>query len=104
MAIETHDCHEFIRAARDANPDASPDELSAYLFASVVPTSALFSKAISNVVDFYLGDDRHGERAKIVQLSSAVDIKDANSQILTYIYEALREFSGHGFRNVVDSQ
>jgi len=104
MAIETHDCHEFIRSAHNANQDASTEELAAYLFASVVPTSALLSQAISNVVDFYLGDDKSVERAQIAQLASALDVEGSNKQILTYVYEALREFSGHGLRNVVDSQ
>jgi linoleate 10R-lipoxygenase len=87
-ALESHDCHAFIQAARDEDPDASSDELSAHIFGSVIPTATLFSQAITHVVDFYLGEERQAERAEIVKLAAS----GSEEKILPYVHEALREY------------
>ena len=62
------------------------DSLSNSLFASVVPTAALFSQIIAHVVNFYL--DKVAQREQIVRLVE----EGANAEVLPYIFEALREF------------
>ncbi|KAG6873697.1 hypothetical protein C0995_012159 [Termitomyces sp. Mi166 len=63
-------------------------ELAAYTIAAIVPTAAYFSQAITNVVYFYLPDDKKEERAEIVRLSASID-RESTSEIMTYVYEAL---------------
>ncbi|RDB26685.1 Linoleate 10R-lipoxygenase [Hypsizygus marmoreus] len=89
LGIESHHCHSFLKRALDANPGASLDEVSAYVFAAVVPTAAHFSQAIAHVVDFYL--DKQQERQEIVRLAGLLGSdKDAGAKIMVYVREALR--------------
>ncbi|KAG6879814.1 hypothetical protein C0992_011365 [Termitomyces sp. T32_za158] len=68
-------------------PKPTNAELAEHIVAALVPTAAYFSQAIAHVVDFYLADEMKKERAEIVQLSND---KENMSQIMTYVYEALR--------------
>lgn len=61
------------------------DGLAGSLLASVVPTAALFSQIIAQVVDFYIDTDRAEQIAQLAE-------KRANAQIMPLIFEALREF------------
>ncbi|KJA17192.1 hypothetical protein HYPSUDRAFT_46645 [Hypholoma sublateritium FD-334 SS-4] len=67
---------------------ANPAEFASQLFAATVPTAALYSQALANVIDFYLDDDRHSIREKIVDLDQSAENKSA--EIMVYVYEALR--------------
>jgi linoleate 10R-lipoxygenase len=62
------------------------DGLAGSLLASVVPTAALFSQIIAQVVDFYI--DIPDKAQQIAQLAE----KGATTQIMPFIFEALREF------------
>jgi cytochrome P450 len=59
------------------------DGLSGSLLASVVPTAALFSQIIAQVVDFYIDTDKAEQIAQLAK-------KRANTQIMPFIFEALR--------------
>jgi linoleate 10R-lipoxygenase len=61
------------------------DGLAGSLLASVVPTAALFSQIIAQVVDFYIDTDRAEQIAQLAE-------KRAYAQIMPLIFEALREF------------
>lgn len=86
LAIASHNSHSFIKTAGIAIPAASANDLCAYIFASVIPTSALYSRAITHVVDFYLDEDKRAERMEISRLFSLSD----SEKILSYVYKALR--------------
>lgn len=61
------------------------DGLAGSLLASVVPTAALFSQIIAQVVDFYIDTDKAEQIAHLAK-------QRANAQIMPLIFEALREF------------
>ena len=61
------------------------DGLAGSLLASVVPTAALFSQIIAQVVDFYIDTDKAEQIAHLAE-------QRANAQIMPLIFEALREF------------
>ena len=65
-------------------------EFAAQVFAAVVPTAALYSHCVAQVVDFYLGGDKESARKDLVQLIRAND-KAASSRALAYVHEALRQ-------------
>lgn len=67
---------------------ATPAEFASQLFAASVPTAALYSQALANVIDFYLDDDQQSIREKIVELAQSAE--DKSAQIMVYVYEALR--------------
>lgn len=67
---------------------ANPTEFASQMFAATVPTAALYSQALVNVLDFYLDDDRQSIREKIVNLAQSAD--DKSAEIMSYVYEALR--------------
>ncbi|KAG6837017.1 hypothetical protein H0H93_016224 [Arthromyces matolae] len=71
--------------------EATSSELAAYAIAAVIPTSAYFSQAIAQIVDFYLADDKQQERAEIISLSASIG-QNSNSaaKVLAYAREALR--------------
>ena len=77
---------ELVKATGSPSGNGALDCLVGSLFASVVPTAALFSKIIAHVVDFYLDKDR--EREQIIQLAGT----QANAEVIPFIFEALREF------------
>ncbi|KAF5381614.1 hypothetical protein D9615_005503 [Tricholomella constricta] len=93
IAIEDNHSHRFLEHVSKAfeGKDVSVEELSAYVFAAVVPTSAHFSQAITHVVDFYLDEDKEKERAEIVTLSATIENnKESVAKIMAYVREALR--------------
>ncbi len=72
-------------ATGSQSSNSALDSLANSLFASVVPTAALFSKVITHVVNFYL--DKVAQREQIVRLVE----RRANAQVMPYVFEALRE-------------
>jgi hypothetical protein len=76
----------LVDATRSQSGNSALDVLTGSLLASVVPTAALFSQIIAQVVDFYL--DKAEQREQIVRLAE----RGANSQIMPFIFESLREF------------
>ncbi|KAF7972285.1 hypothetical protein HWV62_18532 [Athelia sp. TMB] len=66
-----------------------PGQIAASLFAEVVPTAAIYSKAIAHIVNFYLDDSRAKERANIVALAGE-RTEDASKKIMVYAREAIR--------------
>ncbi|KAI0265719.1 heme peroxidase [Gloeopeniophorella convolvens] len=85
--------HDFLKPLVDATgAQAGPsalDGLAASLYAAVVPTAALFSQALTHVVNFYLDADRAAQRAEIARLAE-LRTPQADAQILPYVFEALR--------------
>jgi len=77
---------ELVRAARSPSGNGALDSLVGSLFASVVPTAALFSKIIAHVVDFYIDEDKEHEREQIIHLAKT----GANARVIPFIFEALR--------------
>jgi len=75
---------ELVRATGSPSGNGALDSLVGSLFASVVPTAALFSKIIAHVVDFYL--DKDSEREQIIHLAET----HANAEVIPFIFEALR--------------
>ncbi|KAF8066828.1 heme peroxidase [Lyophyllum atratum] len=93
LAIESHHGYQYLHHVSKAFKDKSAtiEELSAYVFAAVIPTSAHFSQAITHVVDFYLDEDKQTERADIVKLSASVGHRQESvDKIMAYVREALR--------------
>jgi len=74
----------LVKATGSQSSNSALDSLSNSLFASVVPTAALFSQIIAHVVNFYL--DKVAQREQIVRLVE----EGANAEVLPYIFEALR--------------
>jgi linoleate 10R-lipoxygenase len=79
---------DLVDATGSQSGNSALDGLAGSVFASVVPTAALFSQIIAQVVDFYLDSDKAEARKRIVQLAE----QRANAQIMPFIFEALREF------------
>jgi len=73
-------------AARRTHP---PDQIAATLFSEVIPTAALYSKAIALVVNFYLHEDRTAAREDIARLSIC-RTPESEARIQAYVREALR--------------
>jgi len=67
----------------------SHTEFATEVFAAVVPTAALYSHYVAQVVDFYLDDDQKAAREEIVRLAASTD-QDASAKVMTYVNEALR--------------
>ncbi|KIY52209.1 heme peroxidase [Fistulina hepatica ATCC 64428] len=64
------------------------DAMPGSLFAEVVPSAAQFSRAIAEVVDHFLNEERAADRSEIARLSR-LGVK-GDTGILSYIYDALR--------------
>ncbi|TFY55044.1 hypothetical protein EVG20_g9464 [Dentipellis fragilis] len=73
-------------ATVDSDSDSALDSLVASLFAEVVPTAALFSKALVHVVNYYLDPSRQSEKEQLQRLTA----EGSNPQVLAMVYEALR--------------
>jgi len=67
----------------------SSREFAAQVFAAVVPTAALYSQYVVQVIDFYLDDDQRVAREEILRLATSTD-ENASKRIMAYVYEALR--------------
>lgn len=79
---------ELVDATGSQSGNSALDGLAGSLLASVVPTAALFSQIIAQVVNFYLDANMAGRREQIVRLAE----RGANAQVMPFIFEALREF------------
>ena len=79
---------DLVGATGSQSSNSALDGLAGSVLASVVPTAALFSQIIAQVVDFYLEEDQARTREHIVRLAEEGD----NAQIMPFIFEALREF------------
>jgi hypothetical protein len=77
-----------VGATGSQSSNSALDGPAGSILASVVPTAALFSQVIAQVVDFYLDSDQEETREHIVRLTEQGD----NAQIMPFIFEALREF------------
>jgi hypothetical protein len=66
------------------------EQIAASLFAEVVPTAAVYSKAIAHIVNFYLDDSRTEAREEIAKLST-VRKPESEARILAYVREALSD-------------
>jgi hypothetical protein len=83
---------ELVEATGSRSGNSALDGLAGSLLASVLPTAALFSQIIAEVVDFYIGKD---EAKQIAQLAE----KREYAQIMPFVFEALREFYSFNGRN-----
>ena len=79
---------DLVDATGSQSGNSALDGLAGSVLASIVPTAALFSQIIAQVVDFYLDADKAEIQNNIVQLAK----QGANAQIMPFIFEALREF------------
>ena len=62
MIPASHCCHNVIRPLwQELGRNCSRTELAAQIFAAVVPSAALYSQAVSNVVHYYLQEDKKAE-------------------------------------------
>lgn len=77
--------------AAQSDGKAQPREFACQVIAAIVPTAALYSQAVSQVVDFYLRDGKKGAREEIVRLVKSAG-EGAYDKVMQYVYEALREF------------
>jgi len=84
--------HHFLHSvAEKLGVDWTADEIAIYAQASIIPTAALFSQAITLVVKFYLDENRRQERANIAALAASIpQDKKCVDQIMVYINEALQ--------------
>lgn len=79
---------ELVDATGSQSGNSALDGLVGSLLASVVPTAALFSQIIAQVVDYYLEPTMAEQMGQIVRLAK----RGANAQVMPFIFEALREF------------
>lgn len=90
---------DFLRGLVEASGshlgNSALDGLAGSLLASVMPTAALFSQIIAQVVDFYIVEDRAKQKTQIAQLAESREY----AEIMPFIFEALREFDSITGRN-----
>ena len=86
---ETNFSDLFLKQILENPLKHSHKTLAASIFAAVVSTTALYSKAIVNVVDFFLQDE---QKPALARLAAAAAKTDTQSDALLYKYarEALR--------------
>jgi len=77
---------DLVDATGSQSGNSALDGLVGSVLASVVPTAALFSQIIAQVVDFYIDPHKAGTREHIVQLAQQGD----NARVMPFIFEALR--------------
>jgi hypothetical protein len=81
---------DFLRGLVEASGshlgNSALDGLAGSLLASVMPTAALFSQIIAQVVDFYIVKDRAEQKTQIAQLAESREY----AQIMPFIFEARR--------------
>ena len=66
-------------------------ELSASLFSEVAPSAAIYSQAITHVVNFFLDDTRKEAKEEIVRLALSPE-PTAEAKLLPFIHEALSPY------------
>jgi hypothetical protein len=89
-----------VNATGSKSGNSALDGLVGSLLASVVPTAALFSQIIAQVVDFYLESHVAERREEIVRLAE----RGANSEVMPFIFEALREFCSNHLRRKFEQE
>ena len=82
---------QFLKQLLETGGSHPTTHIAANLFFEVVPTAAVYSKAIAQVVNFYLDDERKDIRENIVQLS-ALRTPEADAKIQGYVREALSRY------------
>ena len=60
---------KFLKQLAAVRGSHSTDQIAASLFSEVVPTAALYSKAIAHIVNFYLSDNRKDAREEVARLA-----------------------------------
>ncbi|KAI0246364.1 heme peroxidase [Lactifluus subvellereus] len=75
----------LVEATGSRSSTSALDDLACSVFASVVPTAAIFSQIIAHVVDFYLGADKATQRAQIVRLVEGHE----NARVMPFVFEAI---------------
>jgi len=66
-------------------------ELAINIFNAIIPTSVLFSKAVVQVVDFFLDDANQMARSEIAMIhQGSTSEQDSSRMIMRYVREALR--------------
>lgn len=84
------DSVKFLRSLRgNIDWEVSHTKLAINIFYATVPTAALFSKAIAQVVDYFLEEENAQAREEIVDIFLAKE-KDGSARIMEYVREALR--------------
>jgi linoleate 10R-lipoxygenase len=78
---------DLVDATGSQSGNSALDGLAGSVLASVVPTAALFSQIIAQIVDFYMDPKKREIREHIVQLA----LEDDNARIMPFIFEALRK-------------
>jgi len=79
----------FLRQLLAARRTHPADQIAASLFSEVIPTAAIYSKAIAHIVNFYLDDDRKHAREDIARLST-LRTPASEARVQAYAREALR--------------
>lgn len=59
-------------------------------FAALVPTVALYSKAVVHIVDFFLKDERDNERRELARLARE-NTTESDDRLYAFAREALRK-------------
>lgn len=89
-----HNNHEnsdnFLKQLLAVRRTHPPGQIAASLFAEVVPTAAVYSKALAHIVNFYLDDSRAAQRQDIARLS-LLRTQEAENKVIEYAREAISE-------------
>ena len=93
MTGEGNASHAFLRRVlAHGKLQRIPIESLAYsIFATTVCTAALYSKAVSHIVDFYLHSARSSELEEILGIAGGMRGSHGDTLLLRYAKEALRE-------------
>jgi len=83
------ECDKYLKDLRVKFGNVSHAELAINIFNAIVPTAVLFSKAIVQVVDFFLDDANQMARTAIAMIHRENE-QDASQRIMCYVREALR--------------
>jgi linoleate 10R-lipoxygenase len=81
---------DFLAQLLNAGKGQTSRALACSLFSEIIPTTTLYSQAITHIVNFYLDDDKKEARDDLVRLTSLYS-PEAEEKILSYAWEALRE-------------
>jgi len=67
-------------------------ELACAFFAEIIPSVAVYSQIITNIVNFYLDESQREAREDIIRLTSLQSF-DARAKVLAYLNQAISSFS-----------
>lgn len=68
-------------------------ELACSVFATSVTTAALYSKALTHIINFYLDDAQEEAREEITKLAADDRLVETDAMLYAYAREALRKSS-----------